>query len=106
MEQFTVSRNSTILRDAIGFLWIMAAGSLAALGAVAMMSVTVLEAVVLLVLVGVVCAVFFPMGISVLRTALRLPREASPEIAAARKQLSRRFGMVVGVEVMRWWDSG
>ena len=100
MEQFTVSRNSAILRDAIGLLWMMGAGSIAALGVVAMVSVTVLEAVILLVLVGGVCAVFFPRGISILRAALRLPRATSPAVAAAGKQLRRRFGSVFGVEML------
>lgn len=100
MQQITVSRNSAILRDAIGLLWMMTAGSIAAVAAVAMVSTTVLEAVVLLGLVGSVCAVFIPMGINVLRTALRLPREASLEVAAARKQVRRRFGMVFGVELL------
>lgn len=98
MEHVTVSRSSAIVRDAIGLLWMVTAGSIAALGAVAMVSVTVQQAVVLLVVVGVVCALLFFMGIRVLRAAVRLPREASPEIVATRKNFSRRFGLVVALE--------
>jgi hypothetical protein len=100
MAQFTVSRNSTILRDAIGSLWITTAGSIAALGAVVMLSTSVLEAIVLFGIVVGVCAVLYPLDISTLRAACRLLRETSPEIVAARKKLIRRFGLVVGIEML------
>ncbi|MEO8956610.1 MAG: hypothetical protein ABI465_18825 [Ktedonobacteraceae bacterium] len=100
MTQFPVSRNSAILRDAIGSLWFTTAGSVAALGVVAMLSTNLVEALVLLGIVAVVCAVLYPLNISTLRAARSLPRAASPEIAAARKKLIRRFGAVVGVEML------
>jgi hypothetical protein len=65
-----------------------------------MLSTSFVEALVLLVIVAGVCAVLYSLNISTLRVARRLPLEASPEIAAARKKLIRRFGVVVGVEML------
>jgi hypothetical protein len=65
-----------------------------------MLSTSLVEALVLLVIVAGVCAVLYSLNISTLRVARRLPLEASPEIAAARKKLIRRFGVVVGVEML------
>ncbi len=97
--QWTVSRNSTILRDAIGTLWVTTAGTMGALGAAAMLSTDLLTSVVPIAVIAAACGLLYPPSIATLRAARRLPRSESPAIAAARKSLSRRFGMVVGVEV-------
>jgi len=94
MAQFVVSKNSAILRDAIGALWMTIAGTVAALGVVAMSSTSVLEVLVLLLIVLVVSFALYPSIISTLRAALRLPRESSPAITAARTKVTRRFGAV------------
>jgi len=100
MAQFAVSKNSAILRDAIGSLWMAIAGTVAALGVVAMIGTSVSEALVLLLLVIVVSVTLSPFLLSILRAALRPPRESSPEMTAARKKLVRRFGAVVGIECL------
>jgi len=100
MAQFAVSKYSTILRDVIGSLWMAIAGTVAALGVGAMLSTRVSGALVPLVIVIVVSLALYPLLLSTLRTALRLPRESSPETTAARKKLVRRFGAVVGIECL------
>lgn len=94
-----VSVNSTILRDAVGALWMATAGTVAALGVAAMVSTHLTAAVVLIAVTAVVALVLYPIGISMLRAALRLPRPQSLQITAERKKLSRRFGVVVGIEM-------
>ncbi len=100
MAQFAVSKNSAILRDAIGSLWMAIAGTVAALGVVAMIGTSVSGALVPLVIVIVVSFALAPFLLSTLHTALRLPRDSSPEFTAARKKLVRRFGAVVGIECL------
>ena len=100
MAQFVVSKNSAILRDAIGALWMTIAGTVAALGVVAMSSTSVLEVLVLLLIVLVVSFALYPSIISTLRAALRLPRESSPAITAARTKVTRRFGAVFSLECL------
>ncbi len=68
MAQFVVSKNSAILRDAIGALWMTIAGTVAALGVVAMSSTSVTEALVLLLIVLVVSFALYPSIMSTLRT--------------------------------------
>lgn len=75
------------------------AGTIAALGAAALLSTDLTATVVLIAVTAVVALVVYPIGISMLRAALRLPRPKSPKITAERKKLSRRFGVVVGIEM-------